>query len=179
MTDFVTLESLKQQSPAQILSFLEQADNSQHDFNWWLGLAQVATLETFRVPGQVNLEWAEVAMRVREILANRDQSISVSRDLMMLKARLIATMGNTEPIPLASVGEIVRWFFDHLTISCDEAEKLTEDMSDHFQSKNISILRQLRDVKLMLIVLQLIETHEQINSNAELQKWLQLKDKLP
>ncbi|MBZ0306817.1 MAG: hypothetical protein K8I82_12175 [Anaerolineae bacterium] len=103
----ISLQEFVRQSPEQIQDFIKQSW-SQENLNWWLGVAEYATLNTFQHPGKVHLEWARVAIMVYERLAMDSPGKSV--DLMGFKAHLIQSLGSVQPIPLATVDEIVQWF---------------------------------------------------------------------
>ncbi|WP_157128916.1 hypothetical protein [Nocardia amamiensis] len=162
--------------PADIEEWLQKGERPA-GFNWF-GLAEVAGSEALHGDPSIALEWARVAVSVRNQLAGmvvgRFQRENQITDGMRLRADLINRLGHVAGDPLLDCEEIFRWFFAR---HAGEFEKAAADTS-HWRDLPIDRIRELRQIKLDLGVLRRLE-HCPAASSDEAARWFSLRQHLP
>src|SRR5437868_3331370 len=111
----VSIENLLQQDPAQLRIWLDREISMQNltinDVNWWLSLAQGATLRaTSRLDvDRQSLKWAEISLLIYDLLANRldiQSKNSHECSAMNLRASLIVNNKDLVDNPVLNPGII-------------------------------------------------------------------------
>ncbi|GAB1539969.1 hypothetical protein NUACC21_26380 [Scytonema sp. NUACC21] len=197
------LNCLIEKQATQVQDWLKSIwQGKQHipeNFNW-AGLAAVAS---DKARGSVassgegespNLEWAKVAVSVYDFLAatHPDMKHSFSRDAMMLRAYTISKMGHIPGDPILDGSCIVNWFLNNLRFSPKEAlsialswkDLVTHKYQDLTQNQQkfaalIEEVRELRQIKNQLLVIQLLSQNNQFNLDEEMNTWLSIQQQLP
>lgn len=171
--------TIKPEDAVETLAWLKRIELGEEKvpagFNW-LGLAETAALKANTTE---DILWAEVAVLIYRQLAesriNGGESLMVSA--MMLRAKAISNV-SSGVVPghfLLDIDLIIRWFCDSLTMSYNEASQ----KAMNWKNCQISEIRQLRQIKNNLQVISTLANSDKCTLEAELQKWLALRERLP
>jgi hypothetical protein len=185
MSEFSLPDSVPflKQDVVEIKAWLQSisANNSglpQH-FNWWLGLGEVAYSKAFQAE-LPNLEWAEVAItayeNVNRYSPNGCDSCMVSA--MMLRARLISTLGTRPDDEILDSQVIIDWFLEKLPMLREEAENKIKLPLKELYDRYPKDMIELRKIKNRLNVLRVLYENG-FQFDEELIVWLNMQDKLP
>lgn len=171
---------LLHQSPGEVLNWIQSAWSDPRvipeGFNW-LGVAEVASTKANL---NADLGWAEVAIRIYEWLASsaNDESIRHSdlSSAMSLRASMINKKHQTIPnhIVLDSKS-IVYWFYSKLNMRYDEVVCKIEN----WRALPLDQIRTFKRIKNRLSILKSLIANGYIQSDENLQAWLELYPKLP
>lgn len=197
------LNCLTQQKATQVQDWLKSVWQGKQqipeNFNW-NGLAFVAadkargSVTSLGEQELPNLEWAKVAISVYDFLAATHPNMkhSFSRDAMMLRAYTISKMGHIPGDPILDGACIVNWFLNNLKFSPKEALSIALSWKDVVTHKYkeltqnqqqfaalIEKVRELRQIKNQLLVIQLLSQNNQFNLDEEMNTWLSIQQQLP
>lgn len=183
------LTDLLELSPIDILERLDKihiSSREEAERGNLLGLAFVAAA---RAREGMDLEWALVALRAYQILANVDQAYSV-RDYtvssMVLRAYLIRHLGHVAGDEILDSATILQWFYHTVDVELDEAKALIQEAKELMRevrpaSDRGEIVRvrdallRLRRLKSKIYVLQQLYLSGTIQPPEEIQPWLDLE----
>ena len=185
----VTDNELLASHPSQVEAWLQDVwsgeQEAPEDF-FWHGLAEGAAGRANRMSlGEPpDLEWAQIAIAVYEKLANEikpEGKESFLYSAMNLRAALIAKLGEVKGHPVLDTGPILRWFFESLPVSLEEAARQADVWRERGPKGGISMqgLLGLRLIKGRLKIIQSLIDKQRLTPDAELAKWLELRSKLP
>ena len=149
------------------------------EFNW-LGLAQSSAQKARAQSDRVEaLKWATIALSVYRYLATkRDvKSVSNSYELsaMSLRAAIICKFGIIIDHPVQNIQTIVTWFGERTSF---ERDKLIL-VIDKWRLLPIEQIRELRQIKNRLSVIELLMDNGYLQDEKDLQEWVILKKQLP
>lgn len=172
--------------PAQVQEWLASVWSGEQkvpeDFNWH-GLAEVAADRANRrlLGEQPNLEWAEVSVAIYERLAIEDEGDSFLQSAMTLRAALILQLGAKRGHPVLDPEPIFHWFYDNLHLARDEAIKQASTWREFGPGGGVgrNELLMLRRIKNRLGVIKLMSEGTHFTPDAELAKWLEVREQLP
>lgn len=174
------LNNLLQQSPSQVIAWLESVWTGQQQapekFNW-LGLAEVTAAQA---RAQGDQAWAQVAIMIYEWLAASGSLAPTDEYIdsaMTLRAYMIGKKGPVPGDPVLDMDYIVRWFFENLPISYEEAEH--KAAFRRWRTANIQEIKALRGIKNRLRVIASLVNSGRLQPDQELNAWLSLRDQLP
>lgn len=166
------LQELQHQDPATVQTWLmdiwQGRRQAPADFNW-LGLAQSAAVEA---RASLSLPWTQVTLSIYE---STQTPAYDQNSAMMLRAYLIRHIGARRGDAILDPAVIVRWFFDNLPLSREEAEQRARN----WQDLPIAQIKTLRQIKNRLSVLHLLAEQHLLDAYPELASWLELRDRLP
>ncbi len=171
--------SLQHESPTYIEEWLKRVWAGQQPvpepFNW-LGLAQIAAADA---RSQKNVDWAKVSILVYEWLAAHETPRSLLSgyilSAMTLRVFMIDEKGAVPGDFVLDMDQMVRWFFENLPFSFEEAER----KAAVWRTLDIQEVRALRSIKSRLGNLALLVKSERLQPDQELSAWLSLRNKLP
>ena len=144
----------------------------------WLGLAE-ATASKAR--SEMDLDWAEIAISIYNQLARKVDSPSRKESLMYsqmnLRAFFISRLGPTANHLVLDPQPIVKWFFDNLRISVEEAS----EKASHWTELDIESIRELRRIKNRLAPIKLLKDARMLPQDFDsmLSSWLGIRSQLP
>lgn len=177
VTELFTLE------PAEVQSWLDSVlscrERLPKDFNWRLLAENSAHLARW----SDDVEWARVGIRVYDWLHSLDPHHNDSS--MTLRAYFIERLGGVSNDPLLDPNVILRWFYENLPMSFVEAEQGIPKCTETIAKGNIQgpddlqLCRELRQIKNKLNIIALLVESEAVCPDNELQKWLEIRTKIP
>ncbi|XXF77901.1 hypothetical protein P2318_33350 [Myxococcaceae bacterium GXIMD 01537] len=144
-------------------------------FNWEL----LAFTAAARANEERSLAWARVALGVYSALAEKASgrdSTSLMSAAMNLRASMIREFGAQKANEVLDPEHIVAWFHRIAPLSIEEA---TRFCAQDLPTLPIETIRQLRALKNALNVVDLIARPDLLLAHPELERWLQIKPRLP
>jgi hypothetical protein len=129
-----------------------------------------------------SLPKARLAVMVYDTLAKRvnpEEEYRLRLSEMHLRAGLIGEFGARTGDSVLDPEIIVRWFWSVATLPFDEAARLSSEFRDHPNEFPIETLRKLLHIKYSLTVLRHIRERGRLEGYPELEKWIELWDKMP
>lgn len=171
----------------EVWSGKRKVDNN---FNWH-GMAEVAgdygTSEKKYVNGKPNLKWTEISVSIYEKLAmsgNSKDYRSFMPSAMQHRAWAITRHGERKGDYILDPDIIVRWFFNDLKLSYEEALKKSLEFRslksvDEIKNFDIELLRELKNIKIHLSPIKWLVENSNYKPSEELAKWLEIRTKLP
>jgi hypothetical protein len=144
-------------------------------FNWEL----LAFTAAARAREEPSLWWAQIALRVYGVLAERAssrESHSLMLSAMNLRASMIREFGSRQGDDVLDPESIVAWFQRVATLSMEDAAKAS---SEDLRTLPMEMLRKLRDIKNALNVVALVSETGGVRKHPEVEGWLQLRTRLP
>jgi hypothetical protein len=196
-----SLQELLEKKPEEVQTWWKNVclgnQNVPDKFNWH-GLADCAAskarelVNKFSEDHRYSLIWAEVAVSIYEFLAQKYPNASESYlySSMTLRAYMILNFGVISGYSVLDTNKIVKWFFDNLNISYQEAfiksadwqaailTKNPEEMRKKFEN-NLEDIRILRFIKTRLNVIKLLCQSSTFQPSQELKDWISLWKQLP
>jgi hypothetical protein len=157
-----------------------KGSSTPDDFNW-LGLAYSAASNAFEAADKgckdEALAWADVAIKAYEhlISVNVHGVSELERSAMFVRARMIGIFGTISGHPILDPAVVEQWFLDRLPVSLDEATTMTSD----WKERPIAEIRELREIKNRLAVIQSFMDDGHLTDSAILRQWLMMHERLP
>lgn len=153
------------------------------EFNWWLGIAEIATTIAFREyraqQGPIDLRWVRIALKIYDHIGVGSAKESIMLSAMNLKALLLLSAEQETTGSLASIDEIVKWFWDNLTVSLEDVHALLPFDNVRLQSMNREQILTLRRVKQRLSIMDRLRKGNKLTATPELSRWLEIARQLP
>jgi len=149
------------------------------EFNW-LGLAQSSAQNARGESDRVEaLKWAAISLSAYRYLATeRDVKggfNSYELSAMYLRAAMICQFGVVIDHPVLDIQAIMMWFGERTSF---ERQKLIS-VIDQWRLLPIQQIRELRQIKNRLSVIELLMDNGYLEDDTELQEWVILKKQLP
>ncbi len=189
-SQLIDMNDVLKRDPADVLEWVRSIPEEERktfgNANWWLGIAEGAAFRTFlpeyAQSGRPNLDWARVAYTVYDYLARRSNDFFTSYKFMykwmLLKVRLINTLGSQPGDPLLDAQEIVEWFFDDLSMTPEEAREKAQAARSNLRAADIDQLLELRRLRGKIAIIGYLQQPAQLERYEDIQKWLELKGQL-
>jgi len=178
-------KTLLERSPEKLQAWVERVwredpKGSRKNYNWWLGLAYSIGVKA-RIdlalddPNPPNLEWAAIAIAIYEHLGDE----SAMQGSMRRRLNLILRLGHRPDHVLLDANNIVRWFYDILEMTREEAIAKVSIGIRNLWSDSPYDLRELRYMKGRLGVIRQLVKRDIIQPDDDLQQWLDIQKQLP
>lgn len=183
----ISLDRILEQNAQSVLIWVNNIFSGQtaqpQDFNWLL-LADVASTKARKGKngsGLCDRTWAQVATTIYDNLSEAaeqkkpgsGESFTISS--MMLRAAAIGKLGVICEHPVLDVNLILQWFWDNIK----ESRKDVEKKAANWQTLPIAEIRELRQLKNRLKVIDALADTDKYVLDEELSTWLSVREKLP
>jgi hypothetical protein len=179
------LRYLLSQDGAAVRAWIEAVESGEGTvpagFNWH-GLAQVAAADAQRYG---DLTWAGVATFVYDQLARQapqGESSDFAHSAMQLRAWMIARFGPRADDPVLDLDRVLRWVRAGLIMPPDEAARRAtawKEAAPEQKQQQREQVRQLRDMKNRLAVVELLVGSSAGILDDDLRRWLEIRPALP
>lgn len=132
-----------------------------------------------------SLDWATIAVRAADLWAIDEDEwnrTTAMRDSMKLRTSFICSLGARSGHPVLDTAPILSWVNEGLTIPLDLARMKTMRWSRYVATEHgltLAEIRELRDIKVRLHVLQKLADCGQVRVDPSLIDWLSIHKQLP
>ena len=174
------IDSLINQSGAEVLIWVRKNLDVAKDFNWAL-LAEVSSAKaSFDGAGNklstIDTDWLRVGIEIYDYLASHDKDERVSsyfHNSMNIRVTLVLNVCD-EKIKEKELHIIEQWFINSLPYSYDEVLLLKDSWKN-----NIDVMRNLRNIKSNIHILKRLDDSGVSFLNPNIRDWINIMGSLP